>query len=68
MKSARIIATSYSKPATKSGRSVYELVSSTLQKVLNDNQLDIKMLDGLITVPSLAEPKFMVYFVTHNNE
>ena len=66
MKSARIIATSYSKPATKSSRSVYELISSTLQRVLNDNQLDIKMLDGLITVQSLAEPKFMVCFVSLN--
>lgn len=57
--SARIISAAYTKPATKTNQTVYELIKSSLISALNSTDLTLSHLDGLITVPSLAEPKFM---------
>ena len=74
---AFVVGVAYTKPITKSGLSVYDLVTRALFKyahpklihfiqsfiglrALSSNGLEVKDLDGLLSVPSLGEPKFMV--------
>lgn len=57
---ARIISTSYTKPITKSGILSQDFMIKSLNKALELVGLNKSNLDGLLTVPSLSEPKFMV--------
>ena len=57
---AYVIGTAYTRPAVKTGHKVFDLVKTALLDALNTKKIDYRQLDGFITVPSLAEPRFMV--------
>ncbi len=56
---AHIIGCGYTKPAIRSGAKVFDLMRKSLYLSLGDSCLDFSLLDGIISLPSLAEPKFM---------
>jgi hypothetical protein len=41
------------------GKKASELIQEALHQAIQNSQVSIKALDGLVAVPSLAEPRFM---------
>jgi len=66
---AMIIGTGLTKPATKSGLTATTLMLSSLERALANAGVGLRDLDGIIAVPSLAEPRFMEahYLATRMN-
>jgi acetyl-CoA acetyltransferase len=64
-----IIGTGLTKPTTKSGRTATTLMLSSLERALANAGVGLRDLDGIIAVPSLAEPRFMEahYLATRMN-
>lgn len=59
---AHIIGYGYTVPAIKSGVKVFDMIKNALEmsfKSLNRSNVTLSSLDGIITMPSIAEPKFM---------
>lgn len=64
-----IIGTGLTKPTTKSGLTATTLMLSSLERALANAGVGLRDLDGIIAVPSLAEPRFMEahYLATRMN-
>lgn len=64
-----IIGTGLTKPTTKSGLTATTLMLSALERALANAGVGLRDLDGIIAVPSLAEPRFMEahYLATRMN-
>lgn len=59
---AHIIGCGYTKPTTKSGFKVFDMIKQSVEMSfasIHDNKINLSHLDGIIAMPSLAEPKFM---------
>lgn len=56
---SRVIGTGYTVLKSKSGRTATELMQQALEYALSQAGVRLRQLDGLIAVPSLAEPHFM---------
>lgn len=64
-----IIGTGLTKPSTKSGLTATTHMLSSLERALANSGVRLRDLDGIIAVPSLAEPRFMEahYLATRMN-
>lgn len=56
---SKIIGTGLTTPTKKSGVTATKLMQQALESALADAGIRLRQLDGLIAVPSLAEPRFM---------